>query len=529
MPDLSRNRFASGRFAGVLVPLFSIPSSTSWGIGEIPDLPKFARWLERAGLDFVQLLPVNEMAEGQNSPYSALTAMAIDPLFVAIGELPEFIEAGGEASLAAADRERLAAARAAANVDYATVRDLKGRVLREAFDAFERRDWRGGTARAAAFTSFVEQSRWWIEDYALFRALRDENHARHWIEWDEGVSRRDPVALESARKRLARPILYYKWLQWVAGDQWERARRDCGAIGIFGDFPFVVSGDSADVWARQHEFRVDASAGVPPDAFSETGQDWGLPVYRWDVIAAGGDEWIRQRAARYVAMYDGFRIDHLVGFYRTYFRERDGRAAFIPPDEPSQLSQGERVMRRLLETGDRLIAEDLGTVPDFVRESLARLGLAGMKVLRWEREWHTEGQPFRDPAQYPVNSVATTGTHDTETLAEWWDTGDERERRAARDIPALRDAGVSPDEPFSPHVRDALLTAIFGAASELVLLPIQDIFGWRDRINVPAVVNDINWSWRLPWTLEDMLVRDESRERANAMRALAIRHKQSRS
>jgi 4-alpha-glucanotransferase len=521
----ARNRFAAGRYAGVLVPLFSIPSSTSWGIGEIPDLPKLARWLESAGLDFVQLLPVNEMAEGQNSPYSALSAMAIDPLFIGIGELPEFVETGGERSLPEADRALLSAARAAESIDYRAVRDVKGRTLQRLFDAFEERERRGGTPRGAAFRAFVDRSRSWLEDYALFRALRAEHDMRYWIEWEPAISRREPQAMETARNRLARPILYYKWLQCLAWEQWERARRDCGSIGLFGDFPFVVSGDSADVWARQDEFRVDASTGVPPDAFSDTGQDWGLPVYRWDVIAARGDEWIRQRSARTAEMYDGFRIDHLIGFYRTYFREADGRAAFIPPDEPSQLAQGERLMAHFLATGDRLIAEDLGTVPDFVRESLARLGLAGMKVMRWEREWHVDGQPFRDPRAYPVNSVATTGTHDTETVAEWWDAGDRHERRCAGDIAALREAGISAEQPFSPVVRDAIVSALFSAASELVLLPLQDVFGWRDRINTPALVSDVNWSWRLPWPIEEMLQRPEAQERAAFLRERAARYR----
>ena len=520
------NLFSTGRHAGVLVPLFSMPSARSWGIGEILDLPVFARWLDSAGIDFMQLLPVNEMAEGQNSPYSALSAMAIDPVFITIAELPEFVEEGGEASLSSAERSQLAAVRQAERVDYRTVRELKSRVLRDAFDRFETRDWRGGSARADRFAAFVESSQSWLDDYALFRALHAEHRGRYWLEWDPGLRHRDPGALDEARVRLGRDILYYMWLQSIAWDQWERARRECGAVGIFGDFPFVVSGDSADVWSRQHEFRLDASAGVPPDAFSETGQDWGLPVYRWDVIAAGGDAWIAGRANQCAALFDGFRIDHLVGFYRTYFRDRDGGAGFSPPDEASQLAQGERVMGRFIGTGARLIAEDLGTVPDFVRASLARLGLPGMKVLRWEREWHAEGQPFRDPSAYPRNSVATTGTHDTETLAEWWDTGGPGERRSAWDIPALRDDGITPEEPFSPHVRDALLAAIFSAASDIVLVPIQDIFGWRDRINIPALVSDVNWTWRLPWPLDDMLARDETQERAAFVRALARSHKQ---
>jgi 4-alpha-glucanotransferase len=274
----------AGRRTGALVPLFSIPSTESWGIGEIADLPVLARWLRDAGLTVVQLLPVNEMGEGQTSPYSALSAMAIDPIFISLRELPEFIGWGGESALDEAEAARLAAARASEAVDYRTVRELKSRCLRDAFDTFMSEEWRAGTPRAAAMRAYLERERWWLEDYALFRALHEEYAGSYWLDWDAPLRDRQPAALAQARSRLEPQVLYYSWLQWVAGEQWARAREQCEEVAILGDFPFMVSGDSADVWARQNEFRLDASVGVPPDAFSETGQDWGLPVYRWYVV-----------------------------------------------------------------------------------------------------------------------------------------------------------------------------------------------------------------------------------------------------
>jgi 4-alpha-glucanotransferase len=516
-------RFATGRHAGALVPLFSIPSRDSWGIGEIPDLPRLAQWLKEGGLDIVQLLPVNEMADGQNSPYSALSAMAIDPIYIALGEIEEFTAAGGEASMSRDDRADLDRARAAAAVDYRHIRTLKSRALGEAFVRFDQDQWQTGSVRAMAFREFMERERWWLEDYSLFRALHRENEGRYWIEWENGVRLREPAALDEARRRLSAEIRYYTWLQWVADEQWQRARRECAPVGIFGDFPFMVSGDSADVWARQQQFRLDASVGVPPDAFSETGQDWGLPVYRWDIIAETDYEWLHQRARRCAELYDGFRVDHLVGFFRMFVRERDGATHFVPPGQPAQIAQGERLMALFADSGARLIAEDLGVVPDFVRESLARLHVPGLKVLRWEREWHTEGRPFRDPASYPAESVAISGTHDTETLAEWWETADEAERAGVAALAPCYDAGVRADQPFSDAIRDALITALFAAGSDVLLLPVQDIFGWRDRINTPAVVDDINWTWRLPWPVEDLLSEPIALERAAFLRALAER------
>jgi 4-alpha-glucanotransferase len=460
------------------------------------------------------------MAEGQNSPYSALSAMAIDPVFISVAEVPEFQEMGGEASLSREQRGWLDQARSARTVQYRAVRDLKMPVLHEAFERFQRHS---DGARRAAFEAFRQRERWWLDDYALFRALHEAHEARYWIEWEPPLRNRAPAALDDARRRLARDVEYRAWLQWIADEQWQRAREACGAVGIFGDFPFMVSGDSADVWSRQHEFRVDARVGVPPDAFSATGQDWGLPAYRWDVMAPGNYEWLRHRALRCTELYDGFRIDHLVGFYRTYVKEPDGTKHFIPADEDEQLAQGERLLHLFEQSGATIIVEDLGTVPDFVRESLARLRMPGLKVLRWERDWEEEEQPFFDPRSYPAQSVAISGTHDTDTMVEWWEAAPEEERAAVLAIPALQGRACEVTTEFCDELRDGLLDALFGAGSDMVLLPMQDVFGWRDRINTPAVVSDENWSWRLPWPVEELLVDPVASNRARFLRELAAR------
>jgi 4-alpha-glucanotransferase len=523
MSDRALPRFSSGRHAGVLVPLFSIPSRLSWGIGEIPDLIPLARWLATAGLDFVQLLPMNEMQEGQSSPYSALSAMALDPIFIALEDVNEW----QDSELTDEDRAGLERARDASRVDYAAVHAIKSRALRAAFSRFSGRDGGAHDPRARAFQAFRDREAWWLDDYALFRSLHDEHGGRHWRDWEAGVRDRDASALAAARQRLASEVRYYMYLQWLAGEQWQRARREAAPVGLFGDFPFMVSGHSADVWARQQEFDITASVGTPPDAFSETGQDWGLPAYRWDVVGATGYAWLRDRARRSADLYDGFRIDHLIGFFRTFVRKPGTVPGFWPREEAEQRAMGERLLTLFAESGATIIGEDLGTVPDFLRISLAHHGFPGMKVLRWERKWKTEGQPFIDPATYPPVSVATSGTHDTETNAEWWDGADLREREAVATLAAAREAGITPDQPFSDRTRDGLLQVLFASASGLLILPIQDIFGWRDRINVPAVVSDRNWSWRLPGPVDEYLASAGARERAAVLRALSGRYGRS--
>jgi len=288
---------------------------------------------------------------------------------------------------------------------------------------------------------------------------------------------------------------------------------------VFGDLPFTVATDSADVWSRQHQFDLDVSIGAPPDAFSATGQNWGTPLYRWDVIGRESFHWLHERARRCADLFDGFRIDHLVGFYRTYGRPHDGSPAFFTPAaEPDQVALGERVLTLFREPGSEIFAEDLGTVPDFVRASLARLGVPGLKVFRWEREWHDPTLPYRRPSDYPALSVAVTGTHDNETMMVWWEHLPEEEKQKVRAaVPAV-------DNASAPVVRDALLEALYASGSNLLLLPIQDVFGWRDRINDPAVVANTNWIFRLPWAIDRFAEHPEARERQITLRAWAERY-----
>ena len=515
------------RRAGLLVPLFSCPSTTSWGIGDIGDIPSIAAWLAGAGLRVLQLLPLNEMAPGQQSPYSAISAMAIDPIFIRTVDVPEFEAEGGEAAFAPGDRATLERVRRESRVDYAAARRLKYAALRTAFDRFHSAEWARDTARARELRTFVCEQAWWIEDYSLFRAIHAREGERPWTAWPDAMQRRDPPAIDRARRELAREVLFYQYLQWIAAAQWRRARAAAHGVQLFGDLPFMVDGDSADVWSRQEQFSLDVTIGAPPDTFSATGQDWGMPLYRWDVIERDDFRWLRERARRSADLYDGYRVDHLVGFYRTYGNpKRGGEPFFTPPDESSQLALGERLMAIFREPGSEIIAEDLGTVPDFVRDSLARLAVPGFCVLRWERQWHDEGQPFREPTAYPHVSVATSGTHDTEPLATWWDNAPPDERAKVGALQAMQRIAGGADIASAPfdQVRDVLLEALFASGSDLLLLPVQDVFGWRDRINEPAKVDSGNWTFRLPWPVDVLDEVPDARERQQRLREWAARY-----
>jgi len=515
---MTDRRVGMARQAGILIPLFSLRTPSGWGAGEIPDLVPFARWAASAGFSVLQILPVNETSRGQNSPYAALSAFSIDPVYLALDAMEDFAAAGSADALTREDRLALEGLRASPAVGWDGVRGLKSRALELAFGSFLEREWKRQSERARALEGWRRQHAAWLDDYALFVAIHDDRHGgRSWVEWEAPLRLRHPAALAATRAALSERILFRVWLQWQADLQWHAARRGARAAGVelMGDFPFMVAIDSADVWSRPGDFRLDARAGVPPDAFSETGQDWGLPVYRWDVMRENGFQWIRERARRGAELYDLYRVDHVVGFYRSYYLPGDGGPpGFVPAAEPDQIRNGEAVMS-VLSAGARVVAEDLGVVPDFVRQSLQRLGIPGYRVLRWEKD----DDVFRDPAKWPAVSVATTGTHDTDALADWYDGLDDDERDALLQIPGLVSLRAAGPERFDAAVRDALLELVYRSGSDLVLLPFQDAMGNRERVNVPGTVNRENWSYRIPVEVACLAADRAVRERLRALAA----------
>jgi 4-alpha-glucanotransferase len=514
------------RHAGVGVPLFSMRSADSWGIGEPPDLARFADWLARAGFDRLLILPIGPLPFGETSPYAPASTMAIDPLYIALPRVAEFEHAGGLGALSSVGCAALAIARHAPGVRYDMVRRAKVEALDHAFDGFLAREWASHTPRARALAAYVERERWWLDDYALFQALTTAEPGSSWREWPGPLRDRVPAALADARRAMSRELLRHQYWQWLAETQWQAARAHAArrGVAIVGDLPFAAGPASADVWARADEFALDVSVGVPPDAFSPSGQDWGLPAYRWDVLARSGYVWMRQRARRMAALFDLIRVDHVIGLYRTYGRTSAGDAFFSPADEADQRRQGETVLGILGEGGAGLIAEDLGTVPDFVRASLDALGIPGCRVVRWERRWHDEGRPYVDPRHYPVVSAAMTGTHDTEPLALWWDGCPLEERRAILALPVFREWELTdPALPWTDELRDAHLLLAYSAASSELFLPVQDLFGWRARVNTPGTVAPENWTWCLPWPVDRWVSEAEPHERGVALRKLASR------
>jgi isoamylase len=496
------------RRAGVVVPLFSIRSQSGWGLGEISDIPRFAAWAQTAGFSVLQLLPVNEVSGADPSPYAALSAFALDPVYLSLDDCEDFQAVGGRDTLSPELRARLEAAKSAPLVDWDTVRALKREASALAFERFLRDEWQKKTARADDLAAFLKNNRAWLDDYALFIVLH-EQFGKSWLDWPPELRERDPGAIAQAREQHSDALLRAKWLQWQLNVQWRRARRQASEMGVelMGDLPFMVGVDSADVWSNRRLFRIDLRVGTPPDEFSDTGQDWGLPVYDWQVLEQNDFAWIKARAMRAGELYGIYRVDHAIGFYRTYFRSSDGKSVgFTPAEEGAQRRLGERLMR-LMTRWAEVIAEDLGTVPPFLRPSLEKLGVAGYRVLRWEKD----EDEYRDPASWPAVSVCTNATHDTDTTAEWYDALPREERERLRMIPAL--AQLDPEQPFDERTRDLFLRALYDAPSTLVLVLLQDALGTRERINTPGTTEAANWRYRMARTVEDLVADGETSER----------------
>jgi 4-alpha-glucanotransferase len=505
------------RIAGVTVPLFSLRTRADAGIGDIAALAAMTDLAAAIRHRGILLLPLDETAPGFASPYSALSVFAIDPIYIGLDGL-----AG--VALRQVQDVRLALAHVSPS-DRLTIRAARLELLETAFRHFAEH----GDERAAV-DDFAARHREWLDDYALFRALKDRFDFAAWEEWPEKLRLRESGALAHARAELTQVIDKYVYWQFLAHRQWAGVRSHARTSGVMlgGDLAFSPARDSAEVWANQELFDLERTVGAPPDGFNPDGQRWGLPAPRWDRLRADGFALLRRRTRHARALYDFIRVDHVVGLYRTFSfgRASDAAGVFSPPTESEQRAQGEAVLGAIMdEAGETIvIAEDLGVIPPFVRASLSALGVPGYKVMRWEKV--NEGTPaetFVAPSHYPELSFATTGTHDTDTLAEWWDAAPAHER--ARMLAMLGLAPVAGSDAASAfdRVRDAILAALYAAPSRLVMIPIQDLFGWRERINLPGTVGPANWSWRLPLAIEDMVSDEALAPRLAQLREMAIR------
>lgn len=486
------------RSSGILLHVSSLPSYG--GIGDLgPAAHEFVRFLAAARQHVWQVLPLCPTGYG-SSPYASSSAFAGNPYLISLELLSDWgwIDGGRIAGLAG---------RGGA-VNFSGVEGRKLPLLFEAAENFLRLG--AHEAKLAEqwkeYEAFCREEANWLTDYALYAVLRTKYNTGAWTAWPEAVRRRERAALDEAMREHGRELAREQVLQFAFARQWKQLRAAAAAEGIrmLGDVAIFVNMDSADVWTHPGLFELDEElkpervAGVPPDYFSATGQRWGNPLYRWDVLKKSGFDWWVQRMARSRQIYDIVRLDHFRGF-EAYWA--------IPADEATAVN-GEWVKAPGLELFGALeralgplplVAEDLGLITKEVDQLRMEAGFPGMRVIQFG--FSDKGAHIHLPHQYTPQTVAYTGTHDNDTTLGWWEHAGEAEQEAAGAYvgePPLKGGVESPVWP--------LIRAVEASVAQLAIVPAQDLLelGSEGRMNTPAIAGG-NWSWRAPegaWTKE---------------------------
>ena len=463
------------RLSGILVHPTSFPGP--YGIGDLGQgAYTFLDWLAGSQQRLWQVLPLGPTGFG-DSPYQCFSAFAGNPLLIDLDDLQH----RGYLTY----RDVAVPLFPAEEVDYGRVIPWKMDVLRRAFDRF-------AEAPPAGFEAFREEEAHWLEDYALFMALKEAHGGQPWYTWEPPLRDRDPQALAEARQALGRAMMFHAFVQWVFFDQWRALKvyaqeRD---VLIIGDIPIYVAMDSADAWAHRELFLFDEEArpmvvaGVPPDYFSPTGQLWGNPIYRWEKMAEDGYAWWIERFRANLRLYDVLRVDHFRGFYNFWAVPGDAETA-----EHGEWWDGPReaffdaVIDALGELP--IIAEDLGEPHPGVYALRDHYGFPGMKVLQFA--WASDAQDPFLPHNYERPFVVYTGTHDNDTTRGWFEKASEREKDYVRRYLRVDGRDIAWD----------FIRLAFMSVANLAVIPLQDAMnlGSEARMNTPSVAAG-NWRWR---------------------------------
>lgn len=470
------------RSAGILLSITSLPSN--YGIGCFSkEAYEFVDFLKNSGQTYWQILPIGPTSYG-DSPYQSFSTFAGNPYFI---DLEQFIDSG------------ILTKEECDEVDFGTDKDIDyhklyiGRypLLKKAFE-------RSNIEQDGDFAEFSRQNPW-LDEYALFMAIKDKNNGVAWDEWNEDIKLRKPEAIERCKNEYAYEVNFYKFLQYHFYKQWNSLKSYANENGvkIVGDIPIYVAFDSADVWANPQLFQLNedntpkAVAGCPPDGFSADGQLWGNPLYDWGYHKNTGFEWWISRLEYSFKMYDVVRIDHFRGFDEYYSIPYGDKNAVNGHWEKGPGMDLFNAIEAALGKRD-VIAEDLGFMTDTVRELVKDSGFPNMKVIEFAFDARDTGcSNDYLPHNYTKNCVAYTGTHDNQTIMSWFDTISDDEKNMAREY--LCDK-YTPDDKLNM----SFISLIMRSQANLCIIPMQDYLGLDDscRMNQPSTLG-INWKWRL--------------------------------
>lgn len=483
------------RESGILLHITSLPSTHGVGdLGEAAYL--FVDFLARTGQQIWQVLPLGPTGYG-NSPYQCYSAFGGNPLLISLEKLAEegLLEARDAAVVPPANPDR---------ADFEGEWVCHSRALQKAFAAYAGISFGDLRTEAAAFYS---QNVSWLDDYALFRALKTYHSERPWHQWEADIRAREIQALMRWQDKLSQQVEYEKFVQFLFFRQWSALKdysNDRG-ISILGDLPIFVAHDSADVWANQGLFELNADgspakvAGVPPDYFAKTGQLWGNPLYHWDKMQAAGYAWWMERFKSALSMCDAIRLDHFRGFESYWEVPGDAKTAaggrWVPgPREPFF----EAVVAKLGQIP--IIAEDLGVITPQVESLRDRFGFPGMRVLQFAFGDDPKANDYQ-PHNYPRHCVVYTGTHDNDTTVGWFHSVQGKgSTRAADEIQKEREFALKYLHSKGEQIHWDMIRLAFQSVADTAIVPLQDVLGLgtEARMNLPGTAEG-NWTWRFRW------------------------------
>ncbi|MDZ7956755.1 MAG: 4-alpha-glucanotransferase [Aulosira sp. DedQUE10] len=470
------------RSSGILLHPTSFPSR--FGIGDLGlEAYRFIDFLKDSYQQYWQVLPLGPTGYG-NSPYMSYSAMAGNPLLISPEQLLKdgLLSESDFANLPGFPQEK---------VDFAQIVPIKIALLQKACENFKSK---ATSTQQKEFAEFCDRKAYWLDDYALFMALKDAQNGASWHTWEPELAKRKPEALDQARRQLTTEIFYYKFIQYVFFQQWSQLKTyaNKNGIDIIGDIPIYVAHDSADVWANPDIFCLDEEtgeaaqmAGVPPDYFSATGQLWGNPVYNWEVLQKQDFKWWLQRFEAMLDYVDIIRIDHFRGF-EAYWSVSQGEETAMNGEWVK--APGDAFFEVIRQKLGKLpvLAEDLGVITPEVEALRDKFEFPGMKVLQFAFG-SDPANPFL-PFNYPHNAVVYTGTHDNDTTIGWFNQASDREKQNL----LLYLGGINPDGIHWDLIRLAL-----SSIANQAIIPLQDVLGLggEARMNFPSVAEG-NWEWR---------------------------------
>lgn len=488
---------------GICFPLFSIHSQKSSGIGEFLDLIPMIEWCHQIGLDVIQLLPLNDTGLG-TSPYDALSAFALNPIHLSMSSLPEL-----DRIVNAKDKlKKIAYWTRTPRVKHHIVRELKNVFLKEYIP-----NVLPYISQSEDYKQFVQENQDWLEPFALFKALKEKQYWKHWEEWPYDLKSPGKADHKELLETHRDAVKYHSFLQYLCYRQFERVKKRANELGVLikGDVPILISRDSADVWYHRNLFFLDVAAGAPPDMYTRDGQHWGFPLYNWEALEKSNYQWWNRRLEIASRLYHLYRIDHVVGFFRMWSIAQ-GRSpkegSFIPANENEWIPQGKKLMEMMLHASAIFpIGEDLGLVPQEVKECLYSLGICGTKMMRWERRYEGDGS-FISPDTYEPITMTTVSTHDSDTLQLWW-------RHFPKEAKLFSEFKGWPYEPFlSLEKQKEILYDSHHSTSLFHINLLQEYLTLfpelisknptDERINIPGKVLDTNWTYRFVPSVEEL-------------------------